>query len=71
MKRFFSHLTTALTSAAMLAGLLTGLPADAAEADTPEITGYASVTVNVYDSSTDKLFDSDEVIVHFCAATEE
>ena len=55
----------------MLAGLLTGLPADAAEADTPEITGYASVTVNVYDSSTDKLFDSDEVMVHFCAATEE
>ena len=55
----------------MLGGMLTGLPADAAVDYTPEVTGYASVTINVYDSATDNLFNADDVMVHFCAATEE
>jgi len=71
MKRFFTHLTSALTSAAMLAGLVSALPAGAADTQRPEPTGYAKVTVNVYDSSTDKLFDADNVMFSLFASTEE
>ncbi|MDO4864680.1 MAG: dockerin type I repeat-containing protein [Ruminococcus sp.] len=71
MKRLLTKAVSALTCTALLGGLLAAFPAAAVDEEfKPEITGYASLTTNVYNEDTGELFGEDEVMLKLEAVTE-
>lgn len=71
MKRLLTKAAAALTSAAMLTGFMPILHAAGVDEEfQPEITGYASLTTNVYNEDTGELFGEDEVMLTLEAVTE-